>query len=248
MQATGPFPGSLLARSDLLFRAGLLCASLPFLLTGLLLAITTGAPGWAALPAAALLLPQVAASAAMALGLRRLLIRLLGVSYHALRLVMPPGTRKALPAETMVVEVNDRALDGMLRSGSLAPDRVLLLLPHCLQTHVCSHRIVHDHSLCTRCGACDMAALLGLAGDLGVELSIATGGTAARRAVEETGPDMVLAVACPRDLSSGILDSAPVPVYGVLNSRPSGDCFDTRVDTSLVGSVLRRMIHPSGAR
>lgn len=234
-----------MARCSLLFRAGLLCASLPFLLTGLLLTATTGGAGWAALSAAALLLPQIAASAAGALRMRRPLIRLLAISYHTLRLVLPPGARKALLAETMVVEVNDRLLDGILRSGSLTPGRILLLLPHCLQTHVCAHRIVHDHSLCTRCGACDMAALLELAESRGLELSIATGGTAARRAVEETRPGMVVAVACPRDLSSGILDSASVPVYGVLNSRPNGDCFDTRVDTSFIGSVLDRVVFAS---
>lgn len=233
-----------MARSDMLFRAGLLGASLPLLLIGLLLMSTTGGAGWAILPAASLLLPQIAASVAMAFGMRRLLIGLLGISYHTLGLVMPQGAKKALLAETMVVDVNDRALEGILRSGGLTPDRVLLLLPHCLQTHICVHRIVHDHSLCTRCGACDMAALLELAGSRGVDLSIATGGTAARRAVEEAGPGMVLAVACPRDLSSGILDSARVPVYGLLNSRPNGDCFDTRVDTTLIESVLDRILRP----
>jgi len=56
----------------------------------------TGAAGWVVLSAAALLLPQIAASAAGALGLRRLLIHLLGISYHSLRLVMPSGAKKAL--------------------------------------------------------------------------------------------------------------------------------------------------------
>jgi len=233
-----------LASSTLLFRAGLLLASLPPALAGLLLMKATGAAGWAVLSAAALLLPQIAASAAGALGLRRLLIHLLGISYHSLRLVMPPGAKKALSAETMVVEVNDRAVEVMLRSGRgrQEPAGVLILLPHCLQTHSCVHRIVHDHGLCRRCGACDMAALLEMAEARGVELSIATGGTAARRAVDKTRPGMVLAVACPRDLASGILDSAQVPVYGVLNSRPNGDCFDTRVDTALMASVLDRIL------
>lgn len=232
-----------MSRSDLLFRAGLLAASMPLLLAGLLMLETTGEAAWAVVSAAVLLIPQVVAATAPAFGMRRLLVRLLAISYHTLRLVMPPGAKKALLAETMVVEVNDRAVERILGSGRgiRTPAGVLLLLPHCLQTHGCAHRIVYDHDLCTRCGACDMAALLGLAEARGVDLSIATGGTAARRAVEEAKPGMVLAVACPRDLSSGILDSAAVPVYGVLNSRPNGDCFDTRVDTALIGSVLDRM-------
>jgi len=63
---------------------------------------------------------------------------------------------------------------------------------------------------------------------------VATGGTLARRIVVEKKPDIIIAVACERDLTSGIQDSFPIPVFGVLNMRPFGPCYDTDIDLDLV--------------
>lgn len=233
-----------MARGPLLFHSGLLLAAAPVVLAGLVLALATGSPAWllsllAVLPLQLAALPGIPG--------RRLSIALLGVSYHALRLVMPRGAGKSLSAECMVVEMNNRSLEKSLR-GFGRDAVVLLLLPHCLQFHECVNRIVFDQTRCTRCGRCDIAGLLGLADRFGMRISIATGGSAARKAVEEIRPDLVIAVACPRDLCSGILDSAEVPVYGVLNSRPNGDCFDTRVDVMLVGSILDKISAHGGSK
>ncbi|MBU4427315.1 MAG: DUF116 domain-containing protein, partial [Proteobacteria bacterium] len=67
-----------------------------------------------------------------------------------------------------------------------------------------------------------------------VSMSVATGGTLARRIVVEKKPDIIIGVACERDLTSGIQDSYPIPVYGILNRRPFGPCYDTDVDLDLV--------------
>ncbi len=233
-----------MARGPLLFHSGLLLASAPVVLTGVVLALATGSPAWllsllAVLPLQLAALPGIPG--------RRMSMVLLGVSYHALRLVMPRRARKSLSAECMVVEMNNRSLERSLR-GFGRDASVLLLLPHCLQFHECTNRIVFDQTQCTRCGRCDIAGLLALADRFGLRVSIATGGTAARKAVEESRPDLVIAVACPRDLCSGILDSADVPVYGVLNSRPNGDCFDTKVDTGLIGSILQTISAGRGSK
>jgi Uncharacterized conserved protein len=58
---------------------------------------------------------------------------------------------------------------------------------------------------------------------------VATGGTIARRIVVQHRPSLIIAVACERDLASGIQDTHPLPVYGILNSRPFGPCLDTDV-------------------
>jgi hypothetical protein len=72
----------------------------------------------------------------------------------------------------------------------------------------------------------------------GVKLAVATGGTLARRHVQEKKPLAVVAVACPRDLGQGMLDAWPVPVYGIENQRPCGDCLDTRVDVAAIEKVI----------
>ena len=71
-----------------------------------------------------------------------------------------------------------------------------------------------------------------------VPISVATGGTLARRIVVETKPDIIIGVACERDLTSGIQDSYPIPVYGIFNKRPNGPCYDTDVDIDCVESAM----------
>ena len=61
-------------------------------------------------------------------------------------------------------------------------------------------------------------------------ISIATGGTLARKVIVDKKPTVIVAVACERDLSSGIQDAYPIPVYGILNQRPYGPCVNTQVD------------------
>lgn len=59
----------------------------------------------------------------------------------------------------------------------------------------------------------------------------APGGNVARKIVYETKPAAIVAVACERDLLSGIRDIAPkIPVIGISNTRPEGPCKNTTVD------------------
>ena len=56
----------------------------------------------------------------------------------------------------------------------------------------------------------------------------------ARKIVVEKKPKVIIGVACERDLTSGIQDSYPIPVFGIFNRRPFGPCFDTDVDLEMV--------------
>ncbi len=124
------------------------------------------------------------------------------------------------------------------------PEQILILLPHCLQRASCEIRLNHDVSLCRRCGKCPMGGLLDLRDRYGARLAVAAGGTVARRIVVEKRPRFILAVACERDLSSGIQDTFPLPVFGLLNERPNGPCYDTLVSLPLVENALQRFIKP----
>jgi hypothetical protein len=64
----------------------------------------------------------------------------------------------------------------------------------------------------------------------GVIFHVAPGGTEARRIIAGTSPGAIVAIACERDLISGIQDVAPrIPVIGVPNTRPEGPCTDTEI-------------------
>jgi len=62
-------------------------------------------------------------------------------------------------------------------------------------------------------------------------VATAGGGEEARKAIRKEKPDFIIALACERDLASGIRDVAlRVPVIGIPNKRPEGPCKNTLVD------------------
>lgn len=122
------------------------------------------------------------------------------------------------------------------------PDRILILLPHCLQLFDCEIKVTGDINKCIRCGRCDIKGLAELAQKYNIDISVATGGTLARKVIIERRPKLVVAVACERDLTSGIKDCYPLPVIGVLNDRPFGPCFNTKVDVEKIEEALRSVL------
>jgi len=135
-----------------------------------------------------------------------------------------------------LIDINN----SLVRSSNSRPaKRILLLLPHCLQQSECNIRITHNVYNCEGCGGCEIKDFTEIAKDLGLELFVATGGTIARRIVVDTRPEAIVAVACERDLSSGIIDTYPLPILGIINERPFGPCLNTRVDIEKVKEALR---------
>ncbi|ABQ25028.1 protein of unknown function DUF116 [Geotalea uraniireducens Rf4] len=122
------------------------------------------------------------------------------------------------------------------------PDRILILLPHCLQLFDCEIKVTGDINKCIRCGRCDIKGLAELAQKYRIDISVATGGTLARKVIIEKRPKLVVAVACERDLTSGIKDCYPLPVIGVLNDRPFGPCFNTSVDVEKIEEALQSVL------
>ncbi len=141
------------------------------------------------------------------------------------------------------INVNNQMV--LAEAGRFAPKQILLLMPHCLQNSECKYRLTHDVNNCKRCGKCPLAGLLALHDYYGVHLAIATGGTIARRIVVQKKPNMIIAVACERDLAAGIQDTYPLPVFGILNERPNGPCLDTNVQLELVEQALLRFLKSS---
>ncbi|MBE3580769.1 MAG: DUF116 domain-containing protein [Thermoanaerobacteraceae bacterium] len=135
------------------------------------------------------------------------------------------------------IEVNNQLV--RLQGVRVKPEEILLLAPHCLQRSDCPHKITIDVFNCRRCGRCSIDALHRLAEKYGVRLAVASGGTLARHFVKSYRPRAVVAIACERDLTSGIQDTQPLPVLGVVNRRPQGPCLNTQVDLAQVEELIR---------
>ena len=97
------------------------------------------------------------------------------------------------------------------------------------------------------CGKCEIKDLIELSDQYQVKIAVATGGTLARRIIVDNRPEAIVAVACELDLTSGIQDSYPIPVVGILNERPNGPCINTKVDIQKVRDAILDFLEPQHA-
>lgn len=152
------------------------------------------------------------------------------------------GIDKAIVRRSFIRVNNEFVL---ANSEEIPPQKLLLLLPHCIQSSKCSRRLVFSLDNCADCGSCQIGHLKKIARANGFQIAIATGGTIARRIVVECRPKRIIAIACERDLSSGIQDTYPIPVFGILNRRPLGPCHDTIAPESQLRLALYFFLGPS---
>jgi hypothetical protein len=75
-----------------------------------------------------------------------------------------------------------------------------------------------------------------------VKASVVPGGTLARELVKSRNPKAIVAIACERELWSGIRDTQPVPVISIINERPNGPCVETKAPCQLVDDALSRLL------
>lgn len=100
----------------------------------------------------------------------------------------------------------------LLRVERVAEGELLLLVPRCLS------RATLDQ-------------VLELAGRHQVPVFVATRGQLARRVIRERRPRAVVAVACERDMVTGLHDVAgKIPVLGLTMTLPAGPCKDAVLD------------------
>lgn len=139
--------------------------------------------------------------------------------------------------ETYLIKLNNR-----LRSINKGKrEKILILTPRCLQNKDCKNNIVEDIQNCRKCGKCKIKDLLELSEKYAVKLAVATGGRLARQVLKVTQADTVIAVACEKELASGIIDTYPVAVHAVVNQRPFGPCVNTDVQIQDVERVMHEI-------
>lgn len=142
--------------------------------------------------------------------------------------------------ERSFIEVSNHLMHA--KGIKVKPEKLLILTPHCIQQESCQYKVTHDIANCRQCGGCQVGDLLNISREYGVHVAIVTGGTLARKVIKTLRPHAVLAIACERDLTSGIQDVFPLPVIGVLNERPNGPCCNTRIDVQRVEEAVRDFI------
>lgn len=142
--------------------------------------------------------------------------------------------------QRVIINLNNK----LIKKENPRAKSILLLLPHCLQSKECDVRLTYNVHNCKGCGKCEIKDLIHIADDNNLVLFVATGGSLARRIVNEMKPEAVVAVACENELSSGIVDVYPLPIFGILNERPFGPCLNTNVDLEKVKEAINFFSKP----
>jgi len=229
------------------FRTG---ASRYFIFTGVALALALLACGaliYLIAPRLALLAPWLPAALfitlAAATAFSVLWLALVGASYVTGRALLPAKLAerglmpRLMPLASMASELFGVKRDwtehssvavynelAMARTRAVSADELLILIPRCLS------RAALD-------------AVLDIAKRYNVHTFVATRGQLARRAIKERRPRAVVAVACERDMVSGLHDVAGrVPVLGLTMQLPNGPCKDASIDVAKMEEFVRKFL------
>src|SRR6266480_3782262 len=85
--------------------------------------------------------------------------------------------------------------------------------------------------------------VLAIAGRYDVPVFVATRGQLARRVIRERRPRAVVAVACERDMMTGLRDVAGrLPVLGLTMRLPNGPCRDAMLDLDIMEEWVRGLV------
>jgi len=109
------------------------------------------------------------------------------------------------------------------RGRRVKKGELLVLIPRCLSKET-------------------LDGVLAIAGRYEVPVFVATRGQLARRVIRERRPRAVVAVACERDMMTGLRDVAgKLPVLGLTMQLPNGPCRDAVVDLDVMDRWVRAL-------
>ena len=114
---------------------------------------------------------------------------------------------------------------------TVKPKQLHVLVSRCVQWSGCKSNVTLDIVNCVECGKCKIGAIKRLCFAQEVSASVESGGTAAREHLKQRNPQLVLAVACERELLAGVLDTE-MPVVGVNIRVGPKACRDCDVQIS----------------
>jgi hypothetical protein len=123
--------------------------------------------------------------------------------------------------EHAAIDVYNELAEG--RGRRVSKGELLVLVPRCLSKDT-------------------LDGVLAIAGRYDVPVFVATRGQLARRVIRERRPRAVVAVACERDMMTGLRDVAgKLPVLGLTMRLPNGPCRDAVLDLDVMDRWVRSL-------
>ena len=239
-----PNRGDFSAEAGLFFRFAAITITVATAAVALLLYLIGPRLGalWAPLPRALWITLAVLA------GLKTMYLSLLAASYYGGRNLLPErlmerGPYLQLMNYTSLVArafgkrdwVEHAAIDvyntlAERRGRRVGTGELLVLIPRCLSKQA-------------------LDGVLEIAGRYEVPVFVATRGQLARRVIRERRPRAVVAVACERDMMTGLRDVAgKLPVLGLTMQLPNGPCRDASIDLDQMEKWVQGLVGVGGGR
>jgi hypothetical protein len=158
-------------------------------------------------------------------------------------LILFSGYSKKYKSNIIIFFINLNNIMVKSVNNKLNPEGILILLPHCMQNSNCCFKVTNNIHNCKRCYACNIGAIADIAEKHKItSIEVASGGTVARSIISKIKPKLIIAVACERELVTGISDIKKTPVIGVLNKRLNGPCINTSVEIDRLVEVINSVI------
>ena len=149
-----------------------------------------------------------------------------------------------IPEEDLRLFINlNNQVTGEKLSG-IKLEKILVLVPFCLQNRDCKHRIVWHIENCKRCGKCKIGEIQGAVEEYGARVRVAVRARFAAQFAEEENPDLILATACEEELIAGLISTRKYLTYCIPLLRPNGYCIDTTIDLDTLRDTLKKF-HPA---
>ncbi|MFH1824203.1 MAG: DUF116 domain-containing protein [Candidatus Firestonebacteria bacterium] len=142
--------------------------------------------------------------------------------------------------ESSYIELNNCLIKS--KKIKVSADKILILLPRCMQNNECKNDVRLDIKNCKGCGKCDIVKINSVIKNTNVRTIVVTGGEQAREAIMKFKPRIAMAVACERELISGLMDISPFYMVGIINIRQHGPCFNTKVNVDGLKEILDKFL------
>ena len=138
------------------------------------------------------------------------------------------------------VDLNNSWVIGYLKTHK--PKRILFETPICLQSQDCPLNVISDLNHCKECGKCQVCDLRKLSREFDVKAAIFTGSQLAIKLVKDFKPDVIVAIACEKEIMEDIPHIYPYMAYGIVNIRNNGPCLNTRFDYAFARNLFKLLI------
>ncbi len=145
--------------------------------------------------------------------------------------------RRLLSLKHSFIYVNNMHVQRLLKGR---PENILVLLPFCLQSTLCKHRIIWNIENCKECGLCPVGHIKGLSEDYDFTIKMAERGVMAKDILKAENPELTIAVACADELFEGIVRCRNKLVYGIQNCIQEQYCINTLADSGEVSAALKK--------